>query len=102
MSSAACGFMGVAYAHTPGCVWCVVLGLLPGVTPTTDPKLSIAEIQENCEAQVLAMSGRAGTGAGSIPKCPACGKGRHSRETCWVLHHKLRRLKLHGQKRRKR
>ena len=38
-----------------------------------DPELSIAEIQEICEAQVLAMSGRAGAGASSIPKCPACG-----------------------------
>ena len=51
-----------------------------------DPELSIAEIQEICEAQVLAMSGRAGAGASSILKCPACGKGRHSREDCWVLH----------------
>ena len=51
-----------------------------------DPELSIAEIQEICKAQVLAMSGRAGAGASSIPKCPACGKGRHSREDCWVLH----------------
>ena len=51
-----------------------------------DPELSIPEIQEICEAQVLAMSGRAGAGASSIPKCPACGKGRHSREDCWVLH----------------
>ena len=51
-----------------------------------DPELSIAEIQEICEAQVLAMSGRAGAGASSIPKCPACGKGTHSREDCWVLH----------------
>ena len=32
------------------------------------------------------MSGRAGAAASSIPKCPACGKGRHSREDCWVLH----------------
>ena len=39
-----------------------------------DPELSIAEIQEICEAEVLAMSGRAGAGASSIPKCPACGK----------------------------
>ena len=51
-----------------------------------DPELSIAEIQEICEAEVLAMSGRAGAGASSIPKCPACGKGRHSREDCLVLH----------------
>ena len=51
-----------------------------------DPELSIAEIQEICEAQVLAMSGRAGAGASSIPKCPACGNGRHSREDCLVLH----------------
>ena len=51
-----------------------------------DPELSIAENQEICEAQVLAISGRAGAGASSIPKCPACGKGRHSREDCWVLH----------------
>ena len=51
-----------------------------------NPGLSIAEIQEICEAQVLAMSGRAGAGASSIPKCPACGKGRHSREDWWVLH----------------
>ena len=51
-----------------------------------DPELSIADIQEICEAQVLAMSGRAGAGASSIPKRPACGKGRHSREDCWVLH----------------
>ena len=49
-----------------------------------DPESSIAEIQEIREAQVLAMSGRAGTGASSIAKCPACGKGRHSREDCWV------------------
>ena len=49
-------------------------------------ELSIAEIQEICEAQVLAMSRRAGAGASSIPKCPTCGKGRHSREDCWVLH----------------
>ena len=39
-----------------------------------DPELSIAEIQEICEAQVLAMSGQAGAGASSIPECPACGK----------------------------
>ena len=32
------------------------------------------------------MSGRAGAGASSILKCPACGKGRRGRETCWVLH----------------
>ena len=51
-----------------------------------DPEVSIAEIQEICEAQVLAMSGRAGAGASSIPRCPACGKGRHSREDRWVLH----------------
>ena len=51
-----------------------------------DPDLSIAEIQEICEAQVLAMSGRAGAGASSTPKCPACGKGRQSREDCWVSH----------------
>ena len=51
-----------------------------------DPELSIAEIQEICEVKVLAMSGRAGAGASSIPKCPACGKGRHNREDCWVLH----------------
>ena len=51
-----------------------------------DPELSIAEIQEMCAAQVLTMSGRAGPGVSSIPKCPACGKGRHSREDCWVLH----------------
>ena len=51
-----------------------------------DPELSIAEIQDICEAQVLGMSGRAGAGASSIPRCPACGKGRHSREDCWVLH----------------
>ena len=51
-----------------------------------DPELSIAEIQEICEAEVLAMSGRAGAGASSIPKCPACGKGGQSREDCWVLH----------------
>ena len=51
-----------------------------------DPELSIAEIQEICEAQVLAMSGQAGAGASSTPKCPACGKGRHSREDSWVLH----------------
>ena len=51
-----------------------------------DPELSIAKIQQICEAQVLAMSGPAGAGASSIPKCPACGKGRHSREECWVLH----------------
>ena len=37
-----------------------------------DPELTIAEVQEICEAQVLAMSGRAGAGASSIPKCPAC------------------------------
>ena len=51
-----------------------------------DPELSIAEIQEICEAQVLATSGQAGAGASFIPKCLACGKGRHSREDCWVLH----------------
>ena len=51
-----------------------------------DPELSIAEIQEICEAQVMAMSGRADAGASSIPKCPACGKGTHSREDCWVWH----------------
>ena len=51
-----------------------------------NPELSIAETQEICEAQVLAMSGRAGAGASSSAKCPACGKGRHSREDCWVLH----------------
>ena len=51
-----------------------------------DPELRIAKIQETCEAQVLAMSGRAGAGASSIPKCPACGKGRHSRQDCRVLH----------------
>ena len=51
-----------------------------------DSELGIAEIQEICEAQVLAMSGRAGAGASSISKCPACGKGRYSREDCWVLH----------------
>ena len=28
MSSAACGLMGAAYAHNPGCVCRVVLGLL--------------------------------------------------------------------------
>ena len=39
-----------------------------------DPELSIAKIQEICEARVLAMSGRAGAGASSILKCPACGK----------------------------
>ena len=50
-----------------------------------DSELSIAEIQEICEAQVLAMSVRAGAGPSSIPKCPACGKGRHSREDYWVL-----------------
>ena len=50
-----------------------------------DPELSIAEIQEICDAQVLAMSGRAGAAASSIPKCPACGKGRQSHEGCWVL-----------------
>ena len=44
-----------------------------------DPELSIGEIQEICDAQVLAMSERAGAGASSVPKCPACGKGRHSR-----------------------
>ena len=38
-----------------------------------DPELSIAEIQETCKAQVLAMSERAGAGASYIPKCPACG-----------------------------
>ena len=51
-----------------------------------DPELSIAEIQEICEAQVLAMSGRAGAGASCIPKCPACGNRRHSCEDGWVLH----------------
>ena len=51
-----------------------------------DQELGIAEIQEICEAQVLAMSGRAGASASSIPKCPACGKGRHGREDCWVLY----------------
>ena len=51
-----------------------------------DMEFSNAEIQEMCEAQVLAMSGRAGAGATSDPKCPAPGKGRHSREDCWVLH----------------
>ena len=51
-----------------------------------DPKLSIAEIQEICEAQLLAMSGQAGAGATSIPKCPICGKGRHCRGDCGVLH----------------
>ena len=51
-----------------------------------DPELSIAEIQEICEAQVVAMSGRAGAGASSIPKCLACGKVRHSCEDCRVLH----------------
>ena len=51
-----------------------------------DLELVIAEIQEICEAQVLAMLGRARAGASSIPKCRACGKGRHSREDCWVLH----------------
>ena len=47
-----------------------------------DTELSIPEIQETCEAQVLAMSARAGAGASSIPRCPACGKERHSREDC--------------------
>ena len=43
-----------------------------------DPELSIAEIQEIYEAQVLAMSERAGAGASSISKCPACGvRKRH-------------------------
>ena len=51
-----------------------------------DPELSIAEIQEICAAQVLAMSGRAGACASPIPKCPACGKGRYSPEDCSVLH----------------
>ena len=51
-----------------------------------DPELSIAEIQGTCEARRLAMSGGAGAGASSIPKCPACGNRRHSREDCWVLH----------------
>ena len=51
-----------------------------------DPEWSIAEMQETAEARVLAMSGRAGAGASSIPKCSACGKGTHSREDCWVLH----------------
>ena len=32
------------------------------------------------------MSGRAGAGERSFPKCPACGKERHSREDCWVMH----------------
>ena len=50
-----------------------------------DPELSTVEIQEIREAQVLAMSGRAGTAASSIPKCPACGKERHSCQNCWVL-----------------
>ena len=45
-----------------------------------DPELSIAKIQEKCEAKVLARSGRAGAGATAIPNFPACGKGRHSRE----------------------
>ena len=49
-------------------------------------ELSIAEIQEIFEAQVLAMSGRAGPGATSIITCPAYGKERHSREVCWVLY----------------
>ena len=51
-----------------------------------DPELSIVETQQICEPQVLAMSGRAGAGASSIIKCPACGRGRRSREDCWVLH----------------
>ena len=51
-----------------------------------DRELSIAEIQEICEHQVLAMSGGPGAGASSIPRCPACGRERHSREDCWVLH----------------
>ena len=53
-----------------------------------DPELSIAEIQEmnEVEVQELHMSGPAGAGASSILKCPACGKGRHSRKNCWVLH----------------
>ena len=51
-----------------------------------DPELSIAEDQEICDDLVLAMSGRAGAGASSILKCPACGKGRHSCEDCLVLH----------------
>ena len=51
-----------------------------------DPELSIAESHEICEAQVLTMSGQVGAGAGFIPKCPACGKGGHSGEDCWVLH----------------
>ena len=50
------------------------------------PELSIANIQGICEAQVLAMSGRAGAGASSVPKCPACGEGRHSHEDCLVFH----------------
>ena len=54
-----------------------------------DSELSIAEIQEICEAQALAVSGRASAGATCIPKCPACGKGRHSREDRWVLHDEL-------------
>ena len=49
-------------------------------------ELSMPEIQEICEAHVPAMSGRAGAGASSIPKCPACAKGRHSHNDCWVLH----------------
>ena len=32
------------------------------------------------------MAERAGAGASSIPKCPACGKRGHSREDYWVLH----------------
>ena len=47
-----------------------------------DPELNIAEIQEICEAKVLATSERAGAGTSSMPKCPACGKRRHSREDC--------------------
>ena len=61
-----------------------------------DAELSIAEIQEICEAQVLAMSGRTGAGASSIPKCPACGKGRHRREDCGVLHPHKAPERLHG------
>ena len=51
-----------------------------------DPELSIAEIPKICEAQVLAMSGRAGAGASPILKWPSCGKERHSGDDCWVLH----------------
>ena len=53
---------------------------------TSGPGVEHCEIQDICEAQVLVMSGRAGAGGSSIPKCPACGKGRHSREDCRVLH----------------